>query len=128
MNESFGRFARGLDHAARKTEIVLKLDPTFAAAAAGHTALVRVVFYDKGVGRWALGYGGRQLLVVRKQDMRSGRAWRTAEVNVTLLPTTVAAPLLTLRSLDGDDDIFSLIEVLLQGAGGDAVGSGRVGQ
>jgi hypothetical protein len=58
VDESFGRFARGLEHSTGKTEITLELDVHFAAAAAGQTALVRVVFYDKGVGRWALGYSG----------------------------------------------------------------------
>ena len=116
VNESFGRFARGLEHASGKTEITLELDPKFAAAAMGRTALVRTVFYDKGLGRWALGYGGRQVLVVRKQGMRGGRAWRTAEVNVTLLATPHhgVPQQLTLSSLDGEDDIFSLIEVLLR--------------
>eukprot|EP01047_Picozoa_sp_COSAG01_P054691 COSAG01_NODE_6005_length_3907_cov_1.860294_2_plen_103_part_00 len=52
VNEPFGRFARGLEHASGKTEITLELDQQFTAAAAaavGQTALVRVVFYDQGV-------------------------------------------------------------------------------
>ena len=50
--------------------------------------------------------GGR-----RKQDMRGGRAWRSAEVNVTLLATPHAVPKqLTLSSLDGSDEIFSLVK------------------
>ena len=70
------------------------------------------------------------MLVVQKQDMRNGRAWRSAEINLTLSAApSVGAPkavqqqqqqqqqqqpqLLTLSSLDGEDDIFSLIEVLL---------------
>jgi hypothetical protein len=68
------------------------------------------------------------VLVVQKQDMRNGRAWRSAEINLTLSAApSVGAPkavqqqqqqqqqpqLLTLSSLDGEDDIFSLIEVLL---------------
>eukprot|EP01043_Picozoa_sp_COSAG02_P052438 COSAG02_NODE_5649_length_4152_cov_2.423143_2_plen_613_part_00 len=110
VNESFGRFARGLEHASGKTEITLELDPAFAAAAAGRVALVRVVYYDQGVGQWALAYGGKQALVVRKQDTRGGRAWRTAEVNVTIVQPN---QMLTLSSLGGEDDVFSLIEVLL---------------
>ena len=70
------------------------------------------------------------MLVVQKQDMRNGRAWRSAEINLTLsaAPSVGASKavqqqqqqqqppppqLLTLSSLDGEDDIFSLIEVLL---------------
>ena len=68
------------------------------------------------------------MLVVQKQDMRNGRAWRSAEINLTLsaAPSVEASKavqqqqqqpqppqLLTLSSLDGEDDIFSLIEVLL---------------
>jgi hypothetical protein len=69
------------------------------------------------------------VLVVQKQDMRNGRAWRSAEINLTLsaAPSVGASKavqqqqqqqpqppqLLTLSSLDGEDDIFSLIEVLL---------------
>ena len=113
-NESFGRFARGLEHASGKTEMTLELDPKFATAALGRTALVRVVFYDRGFGRWALGYAGTQVLVVRKQNMTSGCAWRSAEVNMTVLTAAPEMPQqLTLRSLDGEDDIFSLLEVLL---------------
>jgi hypothetical protein len=44
VNESFGRFARGLEQASGKTEMTLELDPKFAAR--GGTALVRVAFYD----------------------------------------------------------------------------------
>ena len=50
------------------------------------------------------------MLAVRKRNGASGRAWRVAEVNVTLAPESR----LTLSSLDGEDDIFSLVEVLLQ--------------
>ena len=56
------------------------------------------------------------MLVVHKQDMRSGRAWRSASVNVTLQQqqSAMATPQrLTLSSLDAEDDIFSLVEVVL---------------
>ena len=110
VNESFGRFARGLEHATGKPRHT-ELDHNFAVAAEGQTALVHLVFYDQGLGRWALGYGGKHVLVVRKQDMRGGKAWRSASVNVTL--QTAVPPQLTLSSLDAEDDIFSMIEVVL---------------
>ena len=60
------------------------------------------------------GYGGRKVLVVRKHGTTSGLAWDSAQVNVTMLAPTMVGAVLTLSSLDGEDDIFSLVEILLQ--------------
>ena len=61
---------------------------------------------------WGAGYGGALrtlcagvLATVRKTG---GEGWRLAEANVTLCRE------LALASLDGEDDVFSLVEVLLQ--------------
>ena len=83
----------------------LQLDPKFGTP--GWAALVRVVYFDLGSGRWALGCNGEQVAAMQKHDSRS---WRTAQVNVTLGNNST---LLTLSSLGGEDDVFSLLEVLL---------------
>ena len=52
--------------------------------------------------------------MVRKHGTTSGLAWDSAQVNVTMLAPTMVGAVLTLSSLDGKDDIFSLVEILLQ--------------
>ena len=53
--------------------------------------------------------------MVRKHGTTSGLAWDSAQqVNVTMLAPTMVGAVLTLSSLDGEDDIFSLVEILLQ--------------
>ena len=103
-DEPYGRFARGLEHSTGKTVMQLQLDPKFGAS--GRAALARVVYFDLGRGSWALGCNGARVAVTQKHDSRS---WRTAEANLTLGNGT----LLTLSSLAGEDDVFSLLEILL---------------
>ena len=106
--QPYGRFARGLEQGSGRDTIKLRLDPRFGAT--GQAALVRIVYFDRGDGRWALGYGGSAAASVQKHNTRS---WLVAEVNITLLAPHTGSSHLTLSSLDRQDDIFSLVEVLL---------------
>ena len=107
-DQPYGRFARGLEHSSGRNTIRLRLDPQFGTT--GQRALARVVYFDRGDGRWALGYGGAAAASVKKHNTLS---WLVAEVNITLLAPRTGSSHLTLSSLDRQDDVFSLIEVLL---------------
>ena len=103
-DEPYGRFARGLEHSSGRTTIRLRMDPRFGEPGKSR-ATVRVAYLDHGAGRWTLGCDGAVAATVRKTG---GDGWRLAEANVTLCRELVLA------SLDGEDDVFSLLEVLLQ--------------
>ena len=114
--EGYGRFARGLDHASNRTAISVRIDPQFGLSrraggqTAGVPATISVVYLDRGGGRWALSLDGRAVAIVTK---RNSGTWRAAEANVTLGGSQQGS-LLSLHSLDAQDDIFSLMEVLLE--------------
>eukprot|EP00935_MAST-01C_sp_MAST-1C-sp1_P001982 g1982.t1 len=121
-DQPYGRFARGLEHNSSRTTIRIQLDPLFGAAEvkSGRSgqaarALVRVVYFDRGIGAWQLGQDGAAVSSVRKQDTQT---WQVSETNVTLgqgqgRGAGNNGTLLTLSSLDGEDDVFSILEVLL---------------
>eukprot|EP01050_Picozoa_sp_SAG11_P009655 SAG11_NODE_923_length_6539_cov_3.477484_3_plen_248_part_00 len=104
VNQGYGRFARGLEHRTGKNKITVRLDLEFGVA--GTRASIRVVYFDRGGGRWALGYDGTQVATVQK---RNSTRWETAEANVTLGKSRD----ITLMSMNAEDDVFSLLEVLL---------------
>jgi hypothetical protein len=116
-HQEFGRFARGLEHSTGKDKITLQLDPKFGAP--GKRALVRVWYLDHGNGRWAIGYAGAKVSAVQNRD---SQLWKMAEVNITLTkqPTedqitlfSIKSAVATAKNLTVDDEIFSLLEVLL---------------
>lgn len=119
-NEPYGRFARGLEHASNRTQISVRVDPLFGAsrrqstARARAAATVSVVYLDKGRGRWTLALDGDVVATVHKIDSGS---WKTATAQVLLAggSSSAAGHVLSLQSLDSQDDVFSLLEVLLDG-------------
>ena len=107
VDQLYGRFARGLEHSSGKNKITVQLDKNFGGAViAKKRALVRVVYLDQGDGSWALGYNGAQIASVKKHHTKM---WQTTEVNMTFAQSRT----FTLASLDSEDDVFSLLEVLL---------------
>jgi hypothetical protein len=107
VDQLHGRFARGLEHSTGKNTITVELAKNFGGSViAKKQALVRVVYFDQGGGSWALGYNGAQIASVKKHHTKT---WLTTEVNMTFAQSRT----FTLTSLDGEDDVFSLLEVLL---------------
>ena len=104
IDQGYGRFARGFEHSTGKNKITVRLHPEFGVA--GAKALVRVVYFDRGSGRWALGYNDTWVAAVQKHN---STRWETAEASVTLGMSRD----ITLMSMDAEDDVFSLLEVLL---------------
>ncbi len=118
-NERFGRYARGFDHAAGKDALYFQLEQGFFSGAppsGGHLVRVRVVYYDKGTGAWALHYDAmgnpnQTALTVRKKDsgrwqevsvvLRDGRFSRAGKRNSDF----------SLVNPDDENDLFHLIEV-----------------
>jgi hypothetical protein len=107
VDQLYGRFARGLEHSTGKNTITVQIEKNFGGSViAKKRALVRVVYFDQGGGSWALGYNGTRLASVKKHHTKT---WKTTEVNMTFAQSRT----FTLASLDGEDDVFSLLEVLL---------------
>ena len=110
-DEPYGRFARGLQHATNRTSITIRLDPSFGTASS--PAVIRLVYLDQGSGNIAVTYDGQRVARVPKTNSGS---WRVARANITLAPLarrTAGMDMITLSSEDDEDDIFSLLEVLL---------------
>ena len=111
LDEPYGRFARGLEHSTGRTSITIRIDPRFGTASAA--AVIRLVYLDQGSGNIVITYDGDRVGSVPK--MNSG-SWRVARANMTLAPAarrTTGMDVLTLASENAEDDIFSLLEVLL---------------
>ena len=131
-DQGYGRFARALEQASGRTAIRLALAPGFAAAhrvgGGGGAAVgllnvtVRVVYFDEGHGRWTMGYrataAGEHDTAMTVTQTDSGR-WAVAVASVLLAPVgaggggKVGGFDLELRSLDAKDEVFSLVEVLV---------------
>lgn len=122
-NEPYGRYARSFEHATNRTRIMLDVADGFGAAlvqgAGDRPATVRVAYFDQGNGRWRLSWDNagtmETLLEVSKKN--SGH-WQIAEANFTIPKNGLrnggpSGEDMALESLDGEDDVFSLIELLL---------------
>jgi|EP01043_Picozoa_sp_COSAG02_P024295 hypothetical protein len=105
VDQGYGRFARGLEHSSGKNKITVQLDPRFGSAVATK-ACIRVVYFDQGSGRWMLGYDNIRVATVQKHN---SKRWESVEANVTLGNSRD----ITLMSMNAEDDVFSLLEVLL---------------
>ena len=106
-DQSYGRFARGLHHATNRTQITVQVAKGFAVT----NATARVVFLDRGEKwRWSLGLNGETRLTTAAKD--TGR-WVTVEAS---LGDVKGGDELTLWSPNAKDAIFSLLEVVSEGA------------
>ena len=121
-DQGFGRFARSLDQESGRTAIRTALEPHFASSHRDDKGMLnvtlRVVHLDEGVGRWTLEYfaaGGGPATAMTIAGTGSGR-WKVAESNVAMAPCDGQGPGFDfeLRSLDRQNDVFSLMEVLVQ--------------
>ena len=115
----YARFARGFDHARGMDAMYFDIKDSFFAGRplnGAYPVSVRVVYYDKGTGRWALEYDAvgdsrKTACVVTKTD--SG-TWKERTVNLTDGYFGNRGPRgadLMLVNLGAEDDIFHMIEV-----------------
>jgi len=123
-DQPHGRFARALEHESGKDSINLQLDAAFGASYRDVTTkalavTIRVVYYDLGLGSWALRSGGSATPVLQVKKTNT-KAWLTAATN-TSLPATLdygKGVDISLRSVcyapDCDNEAFSLLEVLIR--------------
>ncbi len=105
----YGRFARSFDHESGKKQLRFHLHEKFNA----EEIKVRIVYLDRGQGRWSLGVSGKS---GRKQMRNSNSGeWKTLEIP---MPRKVLhnAELL-LRYEGGNDTVFHMVEISSSSAG-----------
>jgi len=118
-NEPYGRFARGFDYRAGKHAMCFDIDDGFffdRPLAGAYPVRVRVVYFDKGRGAWALKYDAvgrpmRTAAIVRKTNtgrwkekvvvIRDGHFGNRCRHRTDLM----------LVNMDTEDDIFHMIEL-----------------
>ena len=103
-DQAYGRFARGLHHATKRTKITLQIQDGFSAS----NASVHIVYLDRGRGKWTLGTSDGAEFTVAMHN--SGR-WITA---ATSLKHVKGGDKLSLSSPDNTDAIFSLLEIIAE--------------
>jgi hypothetical protein len=114
----YSRFARGFDHSHGKDALYFDIkDGFFSGKPLGgrYPVTVRVVYYDKGSGRWALEYDAvgdpkKTAYVVTKTD--SG-TWKDRTVTLSDAYFGNRGPRgadLALVNTDAEDDVFHMIE------------------
>ncbi len=112
----FGRFARGFDRTSGKTAIYFKLDPAFfAQSREPHTMKVRIIYLDRGNGRWELDYNqnGTETSACQIKCQNRG-IWqeKTVVIKQALFISSLERGAdLILRYLGGDDTVFHLVEL-----------------
>eukprot|EP00040_Diaphanoeca_grandis_P031994 m.192702 g.192702 ORF g.192702 m.192702 type:complete len:636 (-) comp32479_c1_seq3:66-1973(-) len=104
-SQGYGRFARGLEHSSGKSAIKVNINTEFGV---GKKATIRVVYFDLGFGRWTLRYCSEQTVMTVSKSNSS--RWQTSS---GVVPITRGCTSLEISSLDGEDDVFSLMELLL---------------
>jgi hypothetical protein len=119
LDQPYGRFARGFDKDGGKTAMYFDLNDRFyndATPKEGRQATLRVVYYDKGNGKWALkfdaaGDPGKVAMTVRNTD--SGR-WKEQTVVVKDAKLSNGGQRgadLTLEYISGDNTLFHMVEL-----------------
>lgn len=118
--QGYGRFARALEQKSGKSAIRLSLAPQFAAehrygASNALNVTLRVVYFDEGHGRWTLTYTAEQGRSAAMNVLRAGTGrWKEAECTVQMVPNDASEGFdFELRSLSGEDEVFSLFEVIV---------------
>jgi hypothetical protein len=118
-NEPYGRFARSFDHASGKDIMYFNIDDGFffdKPLAAQYPVTVRVVYYDKGTGSWALQYdavGNPQKTAFSVKKTDTGK-WKEQIIELSDANLGNKCPNGTdimLVNTDTEDDIFHLVEI-----------------
>lgn len=116
-DQPYGRYARGFQHSSGRDSLYFRLDGRFLPTGGGRQVSVRVVYFDQGVGTWALRYQGeggnlRTAIEVKKTDTKR---WQEITVPIEDGSFDGTGPHgcdLQLQNTDTEDDIFQLIEIL----------------
>jgi hypothetical protein len=115
----YARFARGFDNAGGKNTMYFDIDDKFFANTplnGAYPVTVRVVYYDKGTGKWALKYdavGNSRKTAYTVIKTNSG-TWKEKTVILKDAYFGNRGPNssdLMLASVDNNDDIFHMIEL-----------------
>jgi len=114
-SDIYGHFARGFDHDAGKKIMYFKLDPQFFADHnAAHKIKLRIVYLDKGTGKWSINYnqGNKGKSAVSVTCGNTGK-WLEKQITADALFNQGLAEGadITLNYEGGDDTIFHLIEI-----------------
>lgn len=124
-DQPYGRFARGFHHESKRDAILLDLDDAFfvpSTTARARALTLRIVYFDEGVGSWALRYtaqAGLEAEALRVRKTGTGR-WITIEVAIPDAVIDNRGPCgsdFALVNVDEEDDIFHRIEVLRETPG-----------
>lgn len=118
-DQPYGRFARGFDAATGKNSMRFDIDDRFFEGrplAAAYPVKVRVVYFDKGRGSWALQYDAaddpeKAAMTVRNED--SGR-WKEIAIDLADAHFGNRGPEgsdLSLIQQGGEDVLFHMIEL-----------------
>ncbi len=115
----YARFARGFEHKSGKDVMSFDVKDSFFSGdpLAGKSSIkVRIVYYDKGTGQWALNYDAvdnpnKTAITVTKENTGE---WKEAFVTLTDANFGNLGPDssdLSLVNVDSEDDIFHMIEI-----------------
>ncbi len=118
-SQPYGRFARGFNHAEGKNGLYFNIDDEFFchnALDAQYDISVRVVYFDKGSGSWALKYHGVNNPEAIAYTLKKTNTGQWKEKTVTISDGMFAnggrfGSDLMLVNTDSEDDIFHMVEI-----------------
>ncbi|NDV60998.1 hypothetical protein G0Q06_00890 [Puniceicoccales bacterium CK1056] len=115
----YGRFARGFEHASGKDRMGFDIKDTFFSGqplAGAYPIKVRIVYYDKGHGQWALNYDATDNSDKRAATITNtdSREWKEIVLLLKDAQFGNRGPNgadLSLINTDDEDDIFHIVEI-----------------
>lgn len=116
----YSRFGRGFHHEVGQTAMSFKLDPGFFAppATMPHSVRVRVVYLDRGKGKWSLDYNAdektKSAITVTCDDTGEWKEITAALPRAVFNGKLAKGADLVLQHRGGGDTIFHMVELLRQ--------------
>jgi len=116
-DEPYGRFARSFDYANRKNTMYFALCKDFFAIQTDKEVTIRIVYLDKGLGKWSLQYDGEDGKVktaTTVSNTNSGR-WKEIEVDINDGRFAGNGPNgsdLMLNNESKEDSFFHMVELI----------------
>lgn len=112
----YGRFARGFDFEAGKTEMLFQLDSRFFPDnKVPHQVAVKVTYLDQGQGQWALCYNnGSFKTEARRVRCQNSDDWKTIIIHLDDAYFNRGLERrsdMTIKHINGDDTLFHTIEI-----------------
>lgn len=119
LDQPYGRYARGFDAKAGMNEMFFALDKNFFKDnKAPHKLQVKVVYFDKGNGEWSFNYyNGEAKAEKYRAKCTNTNRWivKTVDINDAYISKNIEHNAdFSLKYLDGDNTLFSMVEVLRQ--------------